>query len=337
MVSVDGCGAVGVAKRPVHSAAQVPQAALAGHFGESLLSEGGELFFAVDHDQAGPDPFELVEQDLPSFVERGGEQFDPTRGAACLAASGDDGDGQVQRDTALGGAGSFAGAVEQQHRHTGDTAARSEPVRCRSDQVTADRASRHLNTADLGHQPGCLHVGDLDSQRRGCFGQLWGSALPGRQTEQLAQWREPAATRAALDHRRPQRNHPDQRRELAAPDLSATTPEPAHRCTPRACPRGCDLGVVVDREPERATHLSEQLSDHRVDRRPDQLARRASSELECCPFQGLDANQLIDRDEHAPCNFQTRQRGSFSFARADGAPLPTSPATTPMSSQRLAT
>ena len=145
------------------------------------------------------------------------------------------------------------------------------------------------------------------------------------QTEQLRERRETAGTRPALDHRGPQRHRTNQRDELARSDLGATTPEPAHRPATRTRPRGCDLGVIIDREPERPAHLGEQLSDHRVDRRTDQLARSTSSELDCGPFQGLDTDQLVDRDEHAPCNFQTRQRGSFSFARADGAPLPTSP------------
>ena len=67
--------------------------------------------------------------------------------------------------------------------------------------------------------------------------------------------------------------------------------------------------------------------DHRVDRRTNQLARRGPGELDRGPFQGLDADKLIDRDQHAPCNFETRQRGSFSFARPDGTPRPRPPTT----------
>lgn len=86
-----------------------------------------------------------------------------------------------------------------------------------------------------------------------------------------------------------------------------------------------------------ATHLGEQLGDHGVDCRADQFTRRGSSELQRGMFESVDTNQVINSDDHVPSNFQTRQRGSFSFARPDGTSLPTSPDTTPMSSQRPAT
>ena len=155
---------VGVAGSLERGDGEVPQAALPGHRGEVFLGEGGELFFAIDHDQAGLHTVEQVEDHRPRLIERGGHQLCLDDHLLARPAASDQADGQVQPHPALVGSGSFTGAIQQQHRHLEDHGA--DPGRGHGQHVPSDRSGRHRRAGQLGQQPVRLRVGDLDRQRR---------------------------------------------------------------------------------------------------------------------------------------------------------------------------
>ncbi len=228
----------------------------------------------------------------------------PSSWSACLRSCvPHDADGNVGRHAILRGTRSLAGAVEQQHRDSGDATARRDPLGGVVDDGSADGASgRH----ELSDEPGRFRAGNFDGKCCGRLCQPVGTPLEGSEAEQ----QEPRLAGSAQDQHRGHLDPADLVHQPTLTNLGASLTEPLERPAARTRPGGDGPRVVGIRYTEWPAHSSHERFDHLLDRRGDQRRRSAPGKLECRWLQIIDPDHPIQVDGHCPCRFKLRQLGS---------------------------